>query len=72
MNSSISLKLRSPLKKRLEKRAKELKIKTTTLIVKALEDFLYLEQINGLRTLLAEIASKNGYFSEEDVFKKIS
>lgn len=72
MNTAISLRLKSSLKKRLEKKAKELKLKTNDLIVKALEDFLYLEQLNTLRSELTSYALKKGFNSEEDIFKRVS
>ena len=72
MNTLLSLKLKAPLKKQLEKRAKELKLAPTDFIIKALEDYFYFEQVNKLRVELKQYALRMGFKNEEDIFKKIS
>lgn len=72
METVISLRLEENLKKGLEKKAKELKLNTNDIIIKALENFIYFEKVNNLRRELNEYATKKGFKSEEDVFREIS
>jgi len=72
MEAVISLKLKESLKKGLEKKAKELKLNTNDLIIKALENFIYFEKVINLRRELNKYATKKGFKGEEDVFREIS
>ena len=72
METVISLKLKKSLKRGLEKKAKELKLNTNDLIIKALENFIYFEKVNNLRRELNKYATKKGFKGEEDVFREIS
>ncbi|MCH8317076.1 MAG: hypothetical protein IIA88_01040 [Bacteroidetes bacterium] len=72
METVISLKFKDSLKKGLEKKAKELKLNTNDLIIKALENFIYFEKVNNLRRELNKYATKKGFKGEEDVFREIS
>jgi len=72
METVISLKLKESLKRGLEKKAKELKLNTNDLIIKALENFIYFEKVNNLRRELNKYATKKGFKGEEDVFREIS
>lgn len=72
METVISLKLKETLKRGIEKKAKELKLNTNDLIIKALENFIYFEKVNNLRQELNKYATKKGFKGEEDVFREIS
>ena len=40
-------------------------------VKKALQDFLYLERLNEIRSEMSELFMKKGYSSEEEIFIKI-
>ncbi len=70
--NTISIKIEDELKRQVEEKAKELQINTNDLIVKALNEFLYLARVNQLRDDLTDYAKKQGFESEEDIFREIS
>ncbi len=56
---------------RIESKAKDLKLNTDELVIKALEYFLYIEKLHLLRQKLEIYAQLNGFSSEEDFYKQI-
>ncbi len=70
--NTISINIEDELKRQVEEKAKELQIDTNDLIVKALHEFFYLTRVNQLRDDLGEYAKKQGFDSEEDIFREIS
>ena len=72
MNTSISIKLKTSVAKRVAEKTKELKINSDVLINKALEDYFYFERLNALRQELKGKAQAAGFENEEGIFNAIS
>lgn len=70
--STISIELKDELKEQLESKAKALNMNTNDLIVKALSDFFYLDQLDKVRTKLNPTFKDAGYQNEEDIFNEVS
>ena len=72
MNTTLNIKLKTSIAKRVAEKTKELKIDTNALINKALEDYFYFERINTLRQELKGKAQAAGFENEESIFDAIS
>lgn len=70
--TSISVSIEDKLKKQIEDKAAELRMPTNELILQAIKDFLYFNQLNALREKLEEKFKAQGYQSEEDIFNTVS
>ncbi|MCU0392610.1 MAG: hypothetical protein MUE81_15970 [Thermoflexibacter sp.] len=70
--TNLSIQVEDNFFTRIESRAKELKINTDELIIKALEHFLYVEKLHLLRQKLEIYAQINDFSSEEDFYNQIS
>ncbi len=70
--TSISVKIEDKLKRQIEEKAAELKIPANELILQAIKDFLYFDQINMLRDKLEEKFKAKGYQNEDDIYNAIS
>jgi len=70
--STISIELKDELKEQLESKAKALNMNTNDLIVKALSDFFYLDQLDKVRAKLNPKFKDAGYQNEEDIFNEVS
>lgn len=70
--TSISVSIEDKLKKQIEDKAAELRMPTNELILQAIKDFLYFNQLNALREKLEEKFKAQGYQSEEDIFNAVS
>lgn len=68
--SAIYLNIEDDLKNKLE--AKEMNMDTSSLIVKALQDFFCAERLNKVRESLGKHAKKQGFENEDDIFREIS
>ncbi len=67
-NINLSKELLERLKKRAEAKNKDV----NEFIEEVLDHYLYLKEMNEIREEMEPYASKNGFYSEEDVFKRIS
>lgn len=70
--TSISISLEDRLKNKIEEKAAELNMPANTLILQAIKDFLYFNQLHTLRSRLEEKIRSQGYQSEEDIFNAVS
>jgi predicted transcriptional regulator len=70
--TTLSIQLEEALKKQLESKARELKMNSDDLVVKAIKDFLYLERVNQLRNSLQGKADQSGFRDEQDILDRIS
>lgn len=70
--TTIAINLEDELKKQVEEKAKELQIDASEFVVKAIKEFFYFERVNQLRNDLGEHARKQGFQSEEDIFREVS
>ncbi len=72
MRISISISLPGPIKKKLDRFSKSKHCDRSSVIQEALRQFLTREEFRRLRGLMVPKAEKQGIFSDEDVFRKIS
>lgn len=70
--TSISIKIEDQLKKQIEEKAAAMKVPTNELILQAIKDFLYFDQLNTLRDRLEEKFKAKGYQNEDDIYNTIS
>lgn len=70
--TSISIKIEDQLKKQIEEKAAAMKVPTNELILQAIKDFLYFDQLNTLRDRLEEKFKAKGYQNEDDIYNVTS
>ncbi|MFN7116496.1 MAG: ribbon-helix-helix protein, CopG family [Saprospiraceae bacterium] len=70
--TSISINIEDQLKKQIEAKAAEMKVPTNELILQAIKDFLFFNQLNTLRDKLEEKFKAKGYQNEDDIYNAIS
>jgi len=68
----IELKINNKLAKKVTAVSEQLNIDTNELIIKAIKKFLHTQEMSVFRKQLKGIAKKNGFQSEEDIYKAIS
>jgi hypothetical protein len=69
---SIELNINSKLAKKVAEVSEQLHIDSNELIIKAIKKFLHNQEITLIRKQLKDVAKKNGFNSEEDVYNAIS
>ena len=69
---SLNLKLSDSLVKQIQMKASEMHTDMNSVVVKALEKFLFFSEIELFRNELSEKNKQNGWASEEDLFNDVS
>ena len=72
MREVVSISLDKKTKAKLDKYAKRRSVKRSVLVKEALNKYLIVEELKEKRNELRPYAEKQGFFSEEDLFKVIS
>ena len=69
---NLDLKLSDSLAQKIQLKASEMHTDVNSVIVKALEKFLFISEIESLRDELSEKNKAKGWASEEDLFNDLS
>ena len=69
---NLDLKLSDSLAQKIQLKASEMHTDVNSVIVKALEKFLFISEIESLRDELSEKNKAKGLASEEDLFNDLS
>lgn len=72
MRQVISISLEEELKKKLDAIAKSKHLNKSQIVKEALRKYIFLEEMEQSRKELRPYAEKQGFFTDEDIFKEIS
>jgi metal-responsive CopG/Arc/MetJ family transcriptional regulator len=72
MREVLSISIDKILKEKVEEAAVKYHVSKSELIKKAIEKYIAHEELREIRNLLVPRAEKAGYFTDEDIFNKIS
>ena len=72
MRKVMSVSIDEELLAKLEKAAKRQHTKRSELVKRALRQYLYLDDMQNIRSRLRPYAEKAGYFSDDDIYNDIS
>jgi len=72
MREILTISVDPSLKSKIERTAQTLHVSKSELIKRAIEKYLVYEELNSIRNLLIPYAEKAGFYTDEDVFNKLS
>jgi len=72
MRQVISISLEEELKDKLDAIAKNKHLNKSQIVKDALRKYIFLEEMEQTRIDLRPYAEKQGYFTDEDIFKDVS
>jgi metal-responsive CopG/Arc/MetJ family transcriptional regulator len=72
MREILSISLDKSLKDKVEKTAERLSVSKSELVKKAIEKYISHEELKEIRAMLVPYGEKAGFYTDEDIFNKIS
>ncbi len=72
MRETITVSLPKILKKKLDRQVKQEHINRSDIVREALRDYFTLQEFRRLRAKMIPLAEKQGIYTDEDVFRKVS
>jgi len=72
MRESISISLPKSIKQKLDLVSKQEHLGRSSIVQKALRQFLAVREFQRLRAIMVPKAQRKGIYTDEDVFKKVS
>ncbi|HEY4612590.1 MAG TPA: ribbon-helix-helix domain-containing protein [Bacteroidota bacterium] len=72
MKETINVSLSGEVKSALDKVTKEEGLSRSEVVREAIQDYLFVRKFRRIRATMVEKAQRKGFFSDEDVFERVS